>query len=480
MRVVVVGHGMAGSRFATELRSRAPKASIIVLGEERHAAYNRILLSSVVAGRVDEAAVTIESGAGIDVRSGVAVARVERAERCVVTAGGAAIEYDRLVLATGSRPVLPPIDGLSTVDDRVMAFRTLDDCRRIVALARTAGTAVVLGGGLLGIEAAHALAARGIRVTLLHGVGHLMERQLNPAASRVLEATLARLGIGSRLDVRVSAVRADPAGVTVLGEGLELRTDLLIVSCGVRAETELAARAGLAVGRGVLVDDGLRTSDPAILAIGDCAEHDGAVGGLVAPAWEQARVAAQGLAGEPARYRPIATVARLKAGGIDLAAMGELEPGPGVEEISFADPTRGTYARLLVDGDRLAGAILLGDNPTVATVIQHYDRATPVPADRRTLLLGRSFGEATAGPAEVPATMADAAEVCHCNAVTKGALVARWRAGARTGDALVAATRATTGCGTCRDTLSGIVAWLSTVDKDSIGQSTVDAKVVCA
>lgn len=486
MRILVVGHGMAGSRVASELRARSAAAKITVLGAEPHRAYNRIMLSSVLAGKVGEQDVEITevAGHGVDVRPGVTVTAVDRDAGTVTTADGEVIGYDQLVLATGSRAVVPALDGLDPrrLPPRVAVFRTLQDCRRILAAADGARTALVLGGGLLGLEAARGLAARGLQVRVVHVNGHLMERQLDPDASTVLISTLATLGVRTHLGATATAVRTDRDGVALgLADGTELRADLLVIACGVRADTDLAAAAGLAVGRGVLVDDQLRTDDPRIWAIGDCAEHRGVVGGLVAPAWEQARVLAQVLTGaDPlARYRPPPLVTRLKATGIDLAAMGDVrpgDPGPGdgspgdgapVEVLSFADPARGTYAKLLIDGDRLTGAIMLGDNPAVGTVIQLFDRGSPVPADRRSLLLGRAVGAVGATPVPSPALMPDAATVCQCNSVSKGALVRCWRAGARSVDDVVAATRATTGCGSCRDAVCGIVDWLST--SDSLG-----------
>jgi assimilatory nitrate reductase electron transfer subunit len=251
----------------------------------------------------------------------------------------------------------------------------------------------------------------------------------------------------------------------VLGDGRRLPADLFVVACGVRPETALAERAGLAVERGIVVDDRLRTSDPHVYAIGDCAQHGGAVTGLVAPAWAQARLVAEVLSGQAplARYRPVAPVTRLKATGIDLAAMGDSTGDEG-ERVTFADPARGTYVKLLVRDGRLAGAIMLGDNPTVGQVIQLFDRGGPVPDDRRALLLGRALGEAAVPHAESPALMPDAALVCQCNTVSKGALVAAWRSGARSLPRIVTATRATTGCGSCRDAVCGIADWLSTVE----------------
>jgi assimilatory nitrate reductase electron transfer subunit len=463
VNVVIVGYGMAGARLAAELRAR--DRSVTVLGAESHRAYNRILLSSLLAGKLSEPEVelTEPAGRGVDVRLGVQVTGIDRTRRELSTSDGP-VRYDALVLATGGTAVVPPVDGLGEpLPERVSVFRTLDDCRRILDTARKAGSAVVLGGGLLGLEAARGLALRGLSVRVVHAVGHLMERQLDPAASAVLVRTLEALGVTVHLSAATRRVETDADGVTVhLADGERLRADLFVVACGTRPETGLARAAGLAVDRGIVVDDTLRTDDPHIFAIGDCAQHAGVVGGLVAPAWEQARVVADVIAGLPNRYRPRPPVTRLKATGIDLAAMGSSTDGDG-ETVTFADPVRGTYAKLVLRDDRVAGAILLGDNPAVGTVIQLFDRGTPVPADRRALLLGRAFG-ATAPAADSPALIPDSATICQCNTVSKGALLAAWRDGARSVPEVVAATRATTGCGSCRDAVCGLVDWLSTVD----------------
>ncbi|MEO3775955.1 FAD-dependent oxidoreductase [Micromonospora sp. B11E3] len=482
-RVIVIGYGMAGARLAAELHARDGDRKVTVLGAEPHRAYNRIMLSTLLAGKIDEPDVELThvTGQGVDVRTGVAVTAIDRAAREVHTADGDRHGYDHLVLATGSRAVVPPLPGLDPLPDRVIPFRTLDDCRRILAAARDARRVLVLGGGLLGLEAARGLAARGLDVTVVHPTGWLMERQLDATAGTMLAGTLAGLGVRTALAVPAIGVAADSHGVRLdLADGRSLDADLLVLSCGVRPDTALAAAAGLTVDRGVVVDDRMRTSDPHVSAIGDCAQHAGALTGLVAPAWAQARVVAQVLAGdEPqARYRPRPVVTRLKAAGIDLAAMGDAadtapddggDHGGAVEELTFADPARGTYARLRIRDDRLTGAILLGDNPAVGTVVQLFDRGGPVPADRRSLLLGRAFGAAPATPAASPALMPDAATVCQCNDVSKGALVACWRSGARTTQELSAATRAGTGCGGCRDAVAGIAEWLAGAEPATAG-----------
>jgi assimilatory nitrate reductase electron transfer subunit len=476
MSVIVVGNGMAGARVAAEIHARDPDLRVTVIGAEPHRTYNRILLSNLVAGKAREGDVTLTepNGRGVDVRVGVEAVAIDTSRRMVSTSVGEQLAYDRLVLATGSRAILPPIKGLADDDGglpvRVAAFRTLDDCRRIVALADQARTALVLGGGLLGLEAARGLANRGLDVTVLHAVGHLMERQLDPAASAVLVSSLAALGVRVELDAATVQVASAADGVDVtVHDGRRLSADLLVVACGVRPETGLAERAGLRVERGVVVDHRLRTSDPAIFAIGDCAQHAGVVSGLVAPAWEQARVVAGVVTGERPldRYRARPAVTRLKAVGIDLAAMGDSTNGHGNSDddiVTFSDPRRGTYAKLVIRGDRLAGAIMLGDNPTVGTLIQLFDRDERVPPDVRSLLLGRvAAGGSAAGEAS-PALMPDLAVVCHCNTVTKGALVGCWREGARTVPDMVAGTRASTGCGTCVDAVEGIVEWLGSTE----------------
>ena len=445
MSVVVVGNGMAGARVAAEIAVRQPRRPVTVLGAEPGAAYNRVLLSAVLAGTAREADIALAvPPSTVDVRPADPVVAVDRQRRLVRTASGAAVRYGTLVLATGSDPWLPPVVGLDTGLPGVHTFRTVRDCRRIAATG--ARRAIVLGGGLLGLEAARGLAGRGVAVTVVHAGPHLMERQLDQAAGSVLGSTLARLGVRTVVGAEAVAVLgSDRFRGLLLAGGAREHADLLVVACGIRPSTALASAAGLPVRRGVVVDDHLRTADPYVYAVGECAEHRGQVYGLVAPVWEQAAVAAAAICGRPGRYAGSAQVTRLKAADIELAAMGEPDGADG-EVVQFLDPARGTYKKLVIRDGRLAGAILLGDASTVGLVTQLFDRGAPVPPDRLGLLFGGPPG--TAAPAD-PDALPDGATVCQCNGVSRAAVAACVRAGARSVSEVAAATRATTGCGTC-------------------------------
>ncbi|GAA2972236.1 FAD-dependent oxidoreductase [Actinokineospora diospyrosa] len=470
-RVVVVGYGMAGARFADEVRRRDPageRVALTVVGAEPHPAYNRVLLSAVLAGTMPPSLVGLHGPdwaveTGVDLRVGVGARSVDRVGRTVTLSDESTVEYDALVLATGSRAWVPPVDGLRTESGAlapdVATFRDLDDCAAIIDHARPGAPIAVLGGGLLGLEAARGLLGRGCLVTVVHPVGHLMERQLDPAAGAVLAKTLTDLGIDVRLG-RSAAQHVSGDGLK-LDDGSHVPAELVVVAAGARAEVGIAESIGLSVRGGIVVDDLLRTSDPRIHAIGDCATHPGTAAGLVQPAWDQATVLADLLTGaDPAaRYRSTPAVTRLKARGVDLAALGETH-AEDAEVITLHDPARGRYAKLVLRDDRVAGAIVLGFPDAAATITEFFDTGAPAPADRLALLLGRANpgGAQPRSPAQLP----DDALVCRCNTVTKSRLVEAWRAGATDVPALVAATRATTGCGTCTDSTRAIAEWLAT------------------
>jgi assimilatory nitrate reductase electron transfer subunit len=463
-RVVVVGNGMAGARLVDELLRRDPDLRITVFGEEEQPAYNRILLSDVLAGKRTRADIVLGETAGAVRHLGSRVVGIDRGARTVEAADGTAVAYDVLVLATGSTAVVPPVHGIAGPSGRLLpgvhVFRTLDDCAAIAREARRSTRAVVVGGGLLGLEAARGLLEHGLSVDVVHGPDRLMDVQLDAVGGAVLRRAVEGLGVGVHLGSFASAVSGSRCvtGVT-LADGRQVDGDLVVLACGVRPQVELARSAGLEVERGIVVDDRLTTSDPHVHAIGECSQHRGEVYGLVAPGWEQAAVLADVLTGRPAAYTGSRTTTRLKAMGLDVAAMGETaagleDCGDGLEVLQWADPVRHVYKKLVVREGVVVGAILLGDLSTVGPVTQAFDRATPLPADRLHLLFA---GLGTAAAPD-PADLDDEATVCTCNAVTAGALRACADDGCSTVAAAAAATRATTGCGTCSPVVAALLA----------------------
>ncbi|MGP3923133.1 FAD-dependent oxidoreductase [Streptomyces sp. 8N616] len=446
-RVVVMGNGPAGHRFVDRLRHHGHRGTVTVLGAEPRAAYNRALLTSVLGRTLSPAAVTLPAlPAGPRVRTGVRATRIDRTRRLVHCDDRAVHPYDVLVIATGARPRTPLVPGLRGPDGHlaagVRAVRTLTDCER-TAEARV----TVLGGGVLGVETALALRGRGCTVTLVHPKPYPMDRHLDAVAGRLLAGELDELGVDLRLGRRAVAYR--PGQLTLEG-GEVLGADTLLLCAGAAPEVGVARRAGLAVRTGVLVDDRLRTDDPRIHAIGDCAEHAGAVPRLIAPAWDQAETLARLLAGHRVRYCGTRRIIRLKASGLDVVSLGSLDdltdPHAKVEAVTLSDPARGRYARLALADQRITGAVVVGFPEAVASVTRLYDRDLPVPSDRLGLLLGTAAAERPA-PVELP----EDAVICHCNNVTKGGLLRAWRDGARELTDIAEATRATTGCGGCRD-----------------------------
>ncbi|MFG2357661.1 NAD(P)/FAD-dependent oxidoreductase [Streptomyces sp. NPDC048521] len=386
-RVVVIGAGLAGVRLARRLGELGTPA--LLVGEEEHPPYNRVLLAEVLAGRYAPEVIGLPAPEGL-LRT--RVTGIDRAARTVDCADGMSIAYDTLVLATGSNPVLPPLRGLFTPDHQlpegVHAFRTMDDCLGLAKAVRPGVRAVVIGGGLLGVSAARALAVRGAQVVLAQQAERLMERQLDPDASRLVLRHLTDLGVEVHTECRVRDVRCVAGAVrsVEMADGYALDADLVVLACGVRPRTGLAEQAGLAVHKGILVDDRLRTSDPHIHAVGDCVQHDGTVYGLAAPALEQADALARSLAGDAdARYAGTRSLTRLTLTGpgspFDLAAFGETEARPGDDVVRIADATRGTYRKVVVRDDRLVGGVLVGELGTVGALARAWEGAEPLPDD---------------------------------------------------------------------------------------------------
>ncbi|MBK3644753.1 NAD(P)/FAD-dependent oxidoreductase [Streptomyces sp. MBT33] len=385
-RVVVIGAGLAGVRLARRLGELGTPVTLI--GEEEHRPYNRVLLAEVLAGRYSPDVIALPAPAEL-VRG--RVTGIDREVRAVHLADGSKIAYDTLVLATGSNPVLPPLRGLFTPDhvlpEGVHAFRTMDDCLGLSKAVRPGVRAVVIGGGLLGVSAARALARRGAQVVLAQQSERLMERQLDPAASKLVRRHLTDLGVEVHTECRVRDVRCVGGAVrsVEMHDGYALDADLVVLACGVHPRVGLAQTAGLEVRKGVLVDDELRTSDPHIRAVGDCVQHDGTVYGLAAPALEQAEVLAESLSGRfDARYTGTRSLTRLTLAGegfFDLAAFGETEPRPGDDVVQLTDATRGTYRKVVVRDDRLVGGVLVGELGTVGALARAWEGAEPLPDD---------------------------------------------------------------------------------------------------
>ncbi|WP_407564820.1 NAD(P)/FAD-dependent oxidoreductase [Streptomyces sp. 184] len=412
-RVVIVGGGMAGTRLARQLATAGARVTLV--GEEPHAAYNRVLLAEVLAGHYAPGVIGLPglpAAPAVRTLRGVRAVRLDRAARRVWCDDGQELPYDVLVLATGSWPVLPPLRGLFDADgdhadgagvalpDGVHAFRTMDDCLALARAATPGAPAVVVGGGLLGVSAARALARRGARVVLAQQGERLMERHLDPAAARLLRAHLEDLGVEVHTECRVRGVRSAPdpaaraATRTVTGvelaDGYVLDARAVVLACGVRPRVGLARAAGLDVAEGIVVDDELRTADPAVHAIGDCAQHAGIVYGLATPALEQADLLARVLTaprsqdGPAPRYAGTRALTRLTLAAadrpLDLAAFGETEPAPGDDVVHLADATRRVYRKVVVRADRLVGGILLGDLGAVGSLARAWEGDEPLPA----------------------------------------------------------------------------------------------------
>ncbi|MFC8828769.1 NAD(P)/FAD-dependent oxidoreductase [Streptomyces sp. NPDC057137] len=405
--IVVIGGGTAGVRLAQRLAASAPDSdsdsapTVTLLGEEPHAPYNRVLLAEVLAGRYGPEVIALPPVPGVE-RRGVRAVRIDRADRLVRCDDGSVVPYDRLVLATGSNPVLPPLRGLRRPDHPglpagVHPFRTMDDCLALSAAVRPGTRAVVIGGGLLGVSAARALAERGAQVVLTQQGEYLMERQLDASGSLLLRRRLESWGVEVHTECRVRGlVRTDDdarVAAVELADGFRLDAELTVLACGVRPRTGLARAAGLEVRRGVVVDDELRTSDPHIHAIGDCAEHGDRLYGLAGAALEQADLLAQLLSVDPAtRYTGTRSLTRLTLaalGGhapetppsapLDLAAFGETTPLPGDDIVQLTDATRGAYRKVVVRGDRLVGGVLLGDLTTIGALARTWEDDEPLP-----------------------------------------------------------------------------------------------------
>jgi len=461
-RLVVVGGGMAAVAAVEEILALRSDLSITLFGDEPYPSYNRILLSEVLAGRQPREGIFLNppewyASNRIDLKLGRRVVAIDPTEKAVVDETGQRTSYDRLVLAMGGRPVLPSIQGAEKPG--VFVFRTLEDCDAIVRQGRTRKDAVIVGGGLLGLEAARALTNYGLRVTVVHLAGWLMEQQLDPVGGAMLKREVERLGIAVVLGTTATEIAGPGESIEEvrLKDGRTLPAQFIVLCTGYRPNIELAQAAGLSTSRGVVVDDRLQTSDPNIYAVGDVIEHRGKVYGLVAPIREQAKVVALALTekGNPS-YAGTACATVLKVAGIHLTSAGCLG-GDGVyEELVFLDTHAGIYKKLVFQQNRLVGMILLGDNREGQRFFNFIRSGEDLSALRDRLI---AQGAMPLDPSQAgTAALSDADLVCNCHAVTKGTILATVRAqGLRSRGEVAAATKASTGCGSCASLVEDVV-----------------------
>ncbi len=453
-RLVIIGAGMASGRVIDHLVETAPSAfDITLFNAEPRGNYNRIMLSPVLSGEKTYEEIVTHSDDwyaehGVTCRFGEHVVGIDP-EMKVVEGQNGHVPYDKLIIATGSAPFIIPVPGKDLPG--VITYRDLDDTNAMVAAAANGGKAVVIGGGLLGLEAAAGLAERGMDVTVVHLMGHLMERQLDEAAGYLLRKDLEKRGIKVLTQASTKAiVGKGQVEAVLLEDGETLPADLVVMAVGIRPETRLATDAGLVVARGVEVNAQMQTSDPDIYAVGECLEFDGHLFGLVAPLYDQARVLAHTLLGEPDAFVVRDTATKLKVTGCDLFSAGEFAEAEGREDIVFRDPSRGIYKRLVIEDDRLVGAVMYGDTGDGNWFFGLIKDGTEIEEMRETLIFGPAYqGGASADPLSAVAALPPEAEICGCNGVCKGPIVEAIGAGAADLSTVRAQTKASASCGTC-------------------------------
>ena len=466
-KLVVIGNGMAAGRVLDHLLERdAGRYAVTVFGAEPRFNYNRILLSPVLSGeKTFEEIVTHDAdwcaSNAIDLRAGVGIVAIDRAAKTVTDATGAVTSYDKLLVATGSTPFIIPVPGTDLRG--VVAYRDLDDVDAMLAAARRGGRAVVIGGGLLGLEAAAGLALRGMATSVVHLMPHLMERQLDAAAGYLLKGAMEARGVAVHLGADTRAILGENGVVcgVALKDGRVLPADLVVMAVGIRPNAALAKAAGLTVNRGVLVDDEMRTNDPHVFAVGECVEHRGQCYGLVAPLFEMAKVVAARLTDDEApRYEGSQVSTKLKVTGVDLFSAGDFAEGDDREDIVLRDAARGVYKRLVIKEDRLIGAVMYGDTADGGYFFDLIKTGADVSDLRDGLIFGSGFAGAGAGDANsAVAALADTAEICGCNGVCKGAIVEAISAkGLSDVNGVRAHTKASASCGSCTGLVEQLLA----------------------
>ncbi|MGB3247368.1 MAG: nitrite reductase large subunit NirB [Sulfitobacter sp.] len=465
-KLIVIGAGMATGRALEHLFEADPNAyDVTLFNAEPRGNYNRIMLSPVLSGeKTYEEIVTHDAawyeGHGVTCRFGERIANVDRERKVVIAENGDELPYDKLLFGTGSDPFIIPMPGHDL--DGVIAYRDLEDTQAMIDVgAKPGGKVVVIGGGLLGLEAAAGLRLRGLDVTVVHITGHLMDRQLDESAGFLLRKALVDRGINIRCSTNSKEILGENGKVRALlvDDGEELPCDLLVMAVGIRPNVKLGQEAGLAVGKAIHVDDQMVTSDPDILAVGECVEHDGAIFGLVAPLYDQAKVAAKTLLGETAQFVQKELSTKLKVTGCDLFSAGDFAEGDEREDIVFRDPARGVYRRLVIENDRIVGAVMYGDTADSNWFFGLIRDKTDIAEMRDTLIFGPAFqGGAPSDPLSAVAALPRDAEICGCNGICKGQIEDAIAAGATDLGAVRATTKASGSCGTCTGLVEQVLA----------------------
>lgn len=467
-KLVMVGNGMAGARTLEELLKLAPDMyEITVFGAEPHGNYNRIMLSPVLSGEMAFPDIMLNDldwyqENGITLHAGTKVVAIDRIHKKVIGEDGTVAHYDRLLLATGSSPFILPVPGKELPG--VIGYRDIADTQAMIEAARDYRHGVVIGGGLLGLEAANGLAIRGMDVTVVHLSEWIMERQMDCTAARMLQGALEKKGLKFALEKQTAALlpsEAGRVGAIEFKDGEILPADLVVMAAGIRPNIELAKAAGLYCNRGVVVSDTLQTYDPSIYAVGECAEHRGIAYGLVAPLFDQAKVCANHLAQMGiGRYQGSVTSTKLKVTGIDVFSAGNFSGGEGMEDVVFHDPGAGIYKRVVIQGKHLVGAVMYGDTADGSWYFQLLKDKQDVSEIRDHLLFGQShLGDTGHKGENLAASLPDDAQVCGCNGVCKGTIVkAIKEKGLFTLEEVRKHTKASSSCGSCTGLVEQILA----------------------
>jgi nitrite reductase (NADH) large subunit len=460
-RLVVIGNGMAGARLVEDVLALDPdRFEVVMFGDEPYGNYNRILLSNVLNGTQDPKEIFLNPLAwyeenNVTLHAGKKVTRIDREQR-VVYADGVEQAYDVLVLATGSKPFVPPVPGVTL--HGVFVFRTLDDCRNIADYAKGKTNAVVIGGGLLGLEAAKGLMTHDLAsVTVVEMAPWLMSVQLDEAGGKVLGQTIEKLGLKALTKTSTAEIQGHTQVTGVkFADGSEIPADIVVISAGIRPNIDVAKESGLTCERAVVVDDQMRTSDPHVFGVGECVQHRGMVYGLVAPLWEQTKVLAEVLTETAPEkvYTGSKIATKLKVMGVELASMGRIGDLKDTDEVvQYSEPARQVYWKAIVRDGKLSAACLLGDLGPADNLMELFKTDGPVPERRLELFFTAGSAKKDVSLADLP----DSHQICDCNGVSKGTICTAIKAGKCTVPAVGKATRAGTGCGSCKGLVKGLI-----------------------